>query len=423
MASHPAESQRRIAAVACDPIGKWPLVWALAVAQLVSWGSLYYSFSLFVVPMEMELGWSRTAINGALSIGLLTAGLCAYPVGAWIDRRGGRAIMALGSALASVVLASWSQVESLGAFYAVWILLGAAMAATLYEPVFAVLTRLFERSYRTRITALTLIGGFASTVFIPLTQLFIEWLGWRDALIALALCNLLIGLPVHALLLRDGTRDDARSPADVSAAAVVSRTALARALRHPVFWGLAVCLIAYYATFSALTFHIIPLLVERGVPTAIIIAAVAVIGPAQVGGRILLLAAGRSLPTAVVGRGVVLVFPASVLLLLTFPTSITALFAFALLYGAANGIMTIIRGTAVPDLMWREGYGAINGALAFPATVAQAAAPFAAALVWSAAGSYGAVLWCIVGGSSIAAIAFWYAAAATASIARAQPTR
>ncbi|HEX6971766.1 MAG TPA: MFS transporter, partial [Limnochordia bacterium] len=308
MAPYPAESQRSIAADTRDPVGRWPLVWALAVAQLVSWGAIYYSFSLFVVPMEMELGWSRTAINGALSLGLLSTGLCAYPVGAWIDRHGGRIVMALGSALASVVLAIWSQVESLAAFYVVWILLGAAMAATLYEPVFAVLTRLFERSYRTRITALTLIGGFASTVFIPLTQLFIDWLGWRDALIALALCNLLIALPVHALLLRDDRRNDARSPADVSAAAV-SRAALARALRHPVFWGFAVCFIAYYATFSALTFHIIPLLVERGVSTAIIIAAVAVIGPAQVGGRVLLLAAGRSLPTAVVGRGVVLVFP------------------------------------------------------------------------------------------------------------------
>src|SRR5690242_15678858 len=86
----------------------WPFVWALAAAQLVSWGSIYYGFSLFVVPMEADFGWSRTAINGALSLGLLMSGLCAYSVGYWIDRHGGRAIMTAGSALGTVLLAVWS---------------------------------------------------------------------------------------------------------------------------------------------------------------------------------------------------------------------------------------------------------------------------------------------------------------------------
>ena len=160
----------------------WPLLWALAAAQVVSWGSVFYSFSLFVVPMEAELGWSRAAINGALTIGLLTSGFVAYPVGTWIDRHGGRWLMALGSVLATLLLAAWAFVESLIAFYAIWLGLGFALAATLYEPVFAVVTRIFPDSYRSRITALTLVGGFASTVFVPLTQLFISTLGWRDAL-------------------------------------------------------------------------------------------------------------------------------------------------------------------------------------------------------------------------------------------------
>src|ERR1700689_3277107 len=101
--------------------GGWALVIALAAAQLVSWGSIYYSFSPFVVPMEAELGWSRTALDGALSAGLLLSGVAAYPVGAWIDRGGGRAVMSIGSALAVVLLAAWSRVTSLGAFYAIWV--------------------------------------------------------------------------------------------------------------------------------------------------------------------------------------------------------------------------------------------------------------------------------------------------------------
>ena len=387
----------------------WPLVWALAAAQLVSWGSIYYSFSLFVVPMESELGWSRAALNGALSLGLFISGLVAYPIGARIDRHGGRAVMALGSLVGAVLFAAWSRVDSLALFYAIWLGLGLALAATLYEPVFAVVTRAFPGDYRTRITALTLVGGFASTVFIPLTQLFIDQLGWRGALVALGVCNALIALPVHALLLRDGA-----GASDDAARAETQRVgdaALQRALRHPAFWALAICFTAYYATFSAMTFHIIPLLAERRVPTAIIVAAIATIGPAQVAGRIALLALGRRFSTPLAGRIAFLGLPCSVLLLLALPASIIGLFAFAAIYGAANGIITIIRGTAVPDLLWREGYGAINGALTLPANVARAAAPFGAALVWSAAGSYDAVLWSILLGGVIAAIGFWLAAA------------
>ena len=388
----------------------WPLVWALAAAQLVSWGSIYYSFSLFVVPMESELGWSRAALNGALSLGLFISGLVAYPIGARIDRHGGRAVMALGSLVGAVLFAAWSRVDSLALFYAIWLGLGLALAATLYEPVFAVVTRAFPGDYRTRITALTLVGGFASTVFIPLTQLFIDQLGWRGALVALGVCNALIALPVHALLLRDGARAGASDDAARAETQRVGDAALQRALRHPAFWALAICFTAYYATFSAMTFHIIPLLAERRVPTAIIVAAIATIGPAQVAGRIALLALGRRFSTPLAGRIAFLGLPCSVLLL-ALPASIIGLFAFAAIYGAANGIITIIRGTAVPDLLWREGYGAINGALTLPANVARAAAPFGAALVWSAAGSYDAVLWSILLGGVIAAIGFWLAAA------------
>src|SRR5690606_12484100 len=179
----------------------WPLVAALSVAQLVSWGTIYYAFALFVVPMEAELGWSRTTLNGALSLGLLTAGLCAFSVGSRIDRHGGRWLMSAGSALAVLLLVAWSFVQHVAVFYAIWFGLGVAMALTLYEPVFTVLTRLYPENYRFRITMLTLMGGFASTVFIPLTAWFVEALGWRDALLALAACNLVICLPVHALWL------------------------------------------------------------------------------------------------------------------------------------------------------------------------------------------------------------------------------
>ena len=176
----------------------WPLVAALAVAQLVSWGTIYYSFSLFVVPMEAELGWRRETINGALSLGLMVSGLMAYPVGALIDRGRARAVMTAGSLLAAALLAAWSQVADVASFYLLWLGLGAALAATLYEPAFAVLTRRFPDGYRARITALTLIGGFASTVCWPLSAVLLNQMGWRGTCAAYAAVEL--GEPIKPLL-------------------------------------------------------------------------------------------------------------------------------------------------------------------------------------------------------------------------------
>lgn len=386
----------------------WGLVTALACAQLVSWGSVYYSFSLFVLPMETELGWDRTWINGALSLGLFMSGVGAYPVGRWIDRKGGRSLMTTGSVLATVLLFAWSRVESIAGFYLIWLGLGLSLAATLYEPVFAVVTRTFPKTYRTRITALTLIGGFASTVFIPLTQLFIDWLGWRDALVALALCNLVLCVPVHGLLLK-GEGGSAERRDALPEHASDEAGAVRRAFRHPVFWGLAVSFTAYYTTMSALVFHMIPLLVERGQPMSLILAAVAVIGPCQVAGRTVLMAFRGGLSAAFTGRCATTVFVLSIIPLIAFPGSAAAPFAFAALYGAANGVVTIVRGTAVPDLLWREGYGAINGALSLPANIAKAVAPFGAAFIWTLGGDYTPVLWTLLGGAVIAAIGFWLA--------------
>jgi predicted MFS family arabinose efflux permease len=316
--------------------------------------------------------------------------------------------MTCGSVLGIGAMLAWSRVESLPAFYIIWIVLGVAQAMTLYEPVFAVITRYYSESYRTRITALTLVGGLASTVFIPLTQLFIELFGWRDALVALALCLFAVPLPVHLFWLRDRSGGEGAIAAPRNAG---GRALLARALRHPVFWGLVICFVCYNGTFSAMTFHLIPLLTERDFATATIIAALTVIGPAQVGGRIVIFAFSKRLPTALVGRITVLAFPASVMLLILFPQSTAALFAFALVYGAANGIMTIIRGTSVPDLLWREHYGATNGALTFPTTIARALSPFGAALIWRALGGYDAVLWTVFAGGCIAVAGFWFAVA------------
>ncbi|WP_374954953.1 MFS transporter [Paraburkholderia sp. BL21I4N1] len=389
--------------------------WALALAQLVSWGSVYYSFSLLMVPMEQTMGWSRTATNGALSVGLLVSGLAAYPVGRWIDHGLGRRVMVAGSLVAASMLLLWSTAQSLTLLFVVWIGLGAAMAATFYDPVFAVVTHAHPRTYKAKITLITLVAGFASTVFIPLTQFLVgEW-GWRLALVALAAANLLVCLPIHFVAIRSSRCLDISkpSPTDVKR---LNNAATRRALRTPSFWALAVSFTAYYATFAALTFHLVPLMVERNVTNAVLVTTMALIGPAQVMARAVWFVFGRGVHVSRIGFIVVTLFPISTVILICAGNSPSLLWLFALCYGAANGMMTILRGTIVQDLMWTEGYGAVSGMLSLPSNIAKGIAPIAAAAIWSLAG-YGAVEWTVFAVSLISAVGFFFAVHASRKLA------
>jgi len=384
------------------------VTWALALAQLVSWGSVYYSFSLLVVPMEQTMGWSRTATNAALSVGLLVSGFAAYPIGRWIDHGLGRRVMAVGSVIAAAMLLLWADAQSLTVLFVAWIGLGISMAVTFYDPVFAVVTHHYPRSFRTKITLITMVAGFASTVFIPLTQLLVGSVGWRTSLVVLAALNLIICLPIHVLTIRSSRADPGSRPT-TGAVKLANDAATRRALRSPTFWALAVCFTAYYATFAALTFHLVPLMVERGVSSAVLVTTMALIGPAQVAARAVWFTFGRTVHVGTVGIIVVTLFPLSTIVLISAGHTAVLLWLFALCYGAANGMMTILRGTIVQDLMWTEGYGAVSGMLSFPSNVAKGIAPITAAGIWSFTHGYVAVEWTVFLVSILSAIAFFVA--------------
>lgn len=384
-------------------------VTGLGVGQIASWGSLYYAFPLIGEAMGRDLGWSKTEVFGAASLGLLLAAMAAYPVGVAIDRGYGRLVMAGGSVAAAVLLVAWSQVADLAAFYAVTALLGALQAAVLYEPAFAVVARrVGPPNARAGITSLTLWGGFASTIFVPATQLLLDHVGWRGTLLALAAVNLLVCAGAYALVIdraADLAQPPRRAPVDGG-----GKGPLRLAMDIPAFWFLCIAFTAYAATFSAFTFHLYPLLVERGLTAAEVVTAMMVIGPAQVAGRILVWRLAPRAPVRRIGAVVVLAFPAALLALWVLPISLALAVAVAGLYGLANGIMTIVRGMAVPEMLTRDAYGALNGAMAVPGTVARALAPGAAALLWEWSGSYDAVLAATIAGSLVLVVGFWMAA-------------
>lgn len=392
------------------PGGRSRFVTCLGIGQICSWGSLYYSFPLIAEAMGAELGWSKNALFGAATLGLALAGLAAYPIGAAIDRGHGRWIMTGGSVLAGLLLVLWSQVTSLLLFYVAIAGIGALQAATLYEPAFAVVARRAGPAQaRAGITALTLWGGFASTVFIPLVQLLLDTVGWRDALLVLAAINILVCAGCYFAVI-DPAADAPPHRASATVPPLGGRAAVAWAARRPVFWALAVALTAYAAAFSAFTFHLYPLLLEKGFETGAVVVAMMLIGPAQVAGRIAIWVFAAGAPVRLIGSVTVAVFPLALVALQVLPPSFLLIAVVALLYGGANGIMTIVRGLAVPEMLTREAYGAVNGALSAPGQVARALAPLGAALVWSASGSYAAVLLAIIALALLLAAGFWTAA-------------
>ncbi|MBW7962982.1 MFS transporter [Bradyrhizobium sp. BR 10261] len=376
----------------------------LSLAQLISWGALYYTFAVVSVPIERDFGWDKATVNGAWSIGLLITGLAAFPVGICLDRLGGRIIMTGGTLLGGACLLLWSSMEHLSTLYFVCIGLGVAMSGSLYEAGFAVLTRRFPTSYRDQISRMTLLGGLAPTVFVPISAWLVSWQGWRSTLLMLAVILFVVCLPIHALGLRErSTTMKGKIESDAGAA---STAALKRALRHPSFWALLVTFSIHSTLASVVVFHIIPLLHERGFSDLTITFAYSLIGPAQVGSRVALLATRRYFSMETIGIVTVSALPVSLALLLALPQVTIAPASALVLYGTANGLITILRGTAIPDLIGPEGYGSINGTITLVARIGAAAAPITVAIAWDKFGSYGPVVWVLFALATIGALSY-----------------
>lgn len=383
-----------------DSPQRWRLVAALGVTQIVSWGSVYYAFAVVMGSVQRELGASAPATVGAYSLALLVCGLVAAPVGRHIDRHGARRAMTAGSIGAALLLAAFSQVGSAPALYAVWAALGIVMGLTLYEPAFASLALVFRADLRKAITVLTLAGGFASTVFWPLTQWLATAVGWRDAMLVLAAINLLVCVPLHAVFLPASGR-----PAGAPAGAADDVQGRARLVADSRFRWLAAAFTLNMLAFAAMGLHLLAMLKEQGFAPDRAALLAALVGPMQVAGRIAEFAFAHRVSPARTGEIALFAFPVSIAVLAFSGGSTLGVVAFAVLYGASNGVMTIVRGTVPAEIWGREGYGGLTGLMATPVLLARAAGPFAAAGVLALAGGYRAVSVALI----IVGIASWAA--------------
>jgi MFS family permease len=389
----------------------------LAVTETTAYGVLAYAFGVFLLPMQQELGWSRTALTGAYSLAIIVSGVAAIPVGRWLDRHGARTLMTAGSAGATVLVLAWAHVTDLAAFYAIWAGIGVVMAAVLYEPAFAVIATWFrDAADRTRaLLALTVVAGFASVIYVPLAGWLVETQGWRDALVVLAILLVPLTIVPNATLpgRRPGEFELQPSPdLPKSAAPPVSdapgSVSLERALRDRSLWWLAAGFFAATLATSIVTVHLVIYLREEGYSPGFAATWAGLIGAMSVTGRIVVTVLGRRWPLAVATAAVFAIqaLAVAVLELLSGPACVVG---FVALFGLGVGLISLSRAALVADFYGVAAYASINGVLALTLTIARAAAPVAAAALRTASGNYRLVMVAVGCCSVAASLAIWRA--------------
>ncbi len=362
---------------------RWQVISALGVVQIFAWGSSYYLLAVLATPIAADTGWSLSWIVGALSIGLLAASIVSPRVGDAIGQYGGRPVLVLACLLLASGLFILAAAPSLWMFVIGWTVLGVGMGAGLYDAAFATLGGYYGQSARSAITTLTLWGGFASTVCWPLSAFFLEYMGWRGACLTYAAIHLVISLPLVLFVLPGNGKPKATGGKKGIAAVALygnERRAYRVIMAIMVLSGLGVTIISV---------HLLALLQQRGLSLAEAVALGALIGPAQVAGRIGEMASGgRHHPIWTLAAACALTAIGMTMLAAGFRVIGLSL----VLYGAGNGIFSIAKGALPLTLFGPARYAPIMGRLARPALVAQAVGPTVGAMLLSAAGTENTLL-------------------------------
>ena len=366
------------------PAQRGLIIAALGTTMTVGYASSYYIPAVLAVPMARDLGVSPVWVFGAFSFSLAISALIGPWAGARVDGVVGRSVLMASNLVLAAGLALLAASQSLTLLFIGWAVVGLGMGIGVYEVGFAALAGIYGKDARGPITGITLIAGFASTIGWPLSGVMLATWGWREACLGWALIHLILALPLNALL-PQGNQADPKVSADRSdGGAPPSRLAM---------WLLAFVFAATWFNSTAMAAHLPGLLSEAGASTAVAIAAGALIGPAQVAARMLEFGLLRRFHPLVSARMAAAAHPVAAVALVTIGGP--AAYAFALLHGAGNGILTIAKGTLPLSLFGPAGYCKRVGWLGAPSRILQAAAPliFGAALttwglsaIWLTAG-------------------------------------
>ena len=356
--------------------GPWRAVPVLGVTQIIAWGAIFYPPVLMLPLIAQARGFSLTFAMGGFSAGLLAAGFVSPTVGGLIDRYGGHRVMPFGSLAGAAGLVALTYAAHPVAYFAVWIVLGVAMAGSLYDPAFATLGRIFGARARQPITVLTLAGGFASTVSWPVTYALLKPLGWQGTYLFYAALLAFVAAPLHAFVL-----PRMRASLDVVPIDAATPAPLIRPASGIAFLLLVAAFSAYAFIPSGLSAHLLAILKRSGIEAGTVVFIGSLFGPSQVAARLCEFIFARNVhPLSLVRCAIALLVLAFALLWL-FGISAPVAIMFAMMFGAANGLVTIARGAVPLALFGPVGYGRIVGRIARPALIVTATAPVAVAFV------------------------------------------
>jgi predicted MFS family arabinose efflux permease len=377
------------------------VVSALGLAMIMAWGSSFYLLAVLANPIAADTGWPLSWIVGAMSIGFLVSGLVSPRVGRAIERRGGRPVLAFGAVFMALGLFGLALAPTLPLYVLAWVVLGIGMGAGLYDPAMAALGRLYGADARRSITALTLFGGLASTVCWPLSAYLVEAVGWRGTCAAYALIHLFVSLPLYLFALprepKQAPAPSRRAPAGAAAAAPARRPERRRILLLLV----ALALTLSSGITSAIGVHLLTLLQAQGIAFAAAVALGTIIGPSQVGARLLEMLLGtRFHPVWTMIASAALVV-GGLALLFGNPYWVAV---GLVVYGAGNGLTSIVRGTLPLALFGAEGYATLMGLLGRPLLIAFAVTPSLGAVVLDRYGA-GATVAMLVGIAAVNLVA------------------
>lgn len=391
---------------------RWTMVSFLSLAELVSWGTLYYAFTGFIDPMRQHLGWSLAAITGAFSLGLLVSGAAGLGVGYLVDRYGARWVMTGGSVGASALVFGWSHVHSVAAFYLLWAGLGVCMAAVLYDPAFAVIAVWFRQERSRALSLLTLVAGLSSIIFVPLTERLVSAYGWRTALTLLALLLLVVTVPLHGLGLRGkpasrlgGKAQDERSlaPEGEEPSATLREAVSGRSFR----WVSVAFSLNLFVT-TAMAVHLVPFLERQGYSPAFAAEDFALIGLISLPGRAALTLVGDRISRYGLTASIFLLQAVGLLLLLVLPAFWGPLI-FSVLFGVGFGAITPSRAAIVAEQYGSQSYGRIHSVLGMALATARALSPVAVGILAEIGQGYQAAFFLLTGGLVLAAFSLWMA--------------
>lgn len=387
----------------------WVLMIVLGITTIISYGTTQYLFGILVVPISTDLHWDRASVSGVYALCLIVAGAAGVPVGPLLDRWGARFLMSLGSLLAGLALLGIARMQTLWQFYLLWSGgLGLAMALTLYPVTFTVVTNWFARKRAHALAVLTLIGGLASPICIPLAGALIVHVGWRDTLVVLGLSQLFLALPLHAFLLRRHPEDmnlfpDGEKALPSQHVPELSGISLAQALHSFVFWLLTISLSLVVLGSTVIFVHQVAFMIGQGYDPVLAATLSGMLGLVSLPGRYIFnILSARMSPQKLLAISVLA--QAAGLAVLVLERSLFWLIVYVVIYGTAYGAFSPLRASVMADHIGRRAYGSITAVQGVPVALGAALGPIAAGWLYDSLHSYSLSFWLCFAGLLLAAL-------------------